>query len=174
MKDLKEYFKQELNGSHSTANSKALAANIRTKKEFLALISLIDKDEPYPTPEAASWCVRYSIDQLPEFHHLIVTKFSEKLKTAERDSLIKNLLGTIKYLKIEKEHFGVLSEYCITFLTQPYRSKAVLYNSLEIMTTICKCVPELKRELYMIVDDLIPLATDAFKRKYAKTKKILG
>jgi len=103
----------------------------------------------------------------------ISTQVIKKFGLINRDSLTKNLLGVIKYANFPESIYGELTNHCLEFLTQPYRSKAVLYYSLEIMLIICKKEPELFRELDMIVQEILPLASDAFKRKYAKGKKAL-
>ena len=173
MNKLEEYLVEQLIGPHSTANSKSVAINVRTKSEIQALLNLIHPDNPYPIPESASWCIRHALDHNVEHHKFICENIVKKIGIIDRDSLTKNILGVIKHSKFPESIYGELSNHCLDYLTQPIRSKAVLYYSLEIMTVICKAEPELSRELSMIVEELIPQASDAFKRKYSKTKKIL-
>ena len=173
MTRLEEQFKNELMGSHSTAKSKAVAKQVNSKKDVQAILNLIDPKYDYPTPEAACWCLRNATSHIPELHTFIATEIVKPLELFDRDSLIKNILGTLKVIELPKDSYGLISNYCLNFLTQPTRSKAVLYYSLELMTIICKEVPELKRELFMIVDDFIPLASDAFNRKYVKVRNEL-
>ena len=173
MKALEDRFKHELMGNRSTAKSKYVAENISSKKEIQALINLIDSKNDYPIPEAASWCIRHSLEHVPEHHTFICEKMVKKIGEIERDSLIKNLLGVIKHSKFPPSIYGELAHHCLAYLTQPTRSKAVLYYSLEIMTKICKAEPELSRELKLTVDELLPISSNAFKRKYVKTKKAL-
>ena len=173
MTTLEKQLKEELLGPHSTANTKLVAQHIKNKQEIQALINLIDKAQPYPTPEAAAWCLRHSLEFNKSHHDFIGEQLIKKIGIIERDSLTKNILGVIKYTKFPESITGELTNHCLTFLTQPYRSKAVLYYSLEIMFEICQREPELFRELDLIVQEILPIASDAFKRKYVKGKKAL-
>lgn len=173
MKPLKEILREELFGPHSTAKTKLVAQNIKSKKELQALIDLISPEYSYPTPEAAAWCLRHSLDYVKPHHTFICERLVKKLGVIDRDSLTKNILGTIKYAKIPESIYGELANHCLSYLSQPQRTKAVLYYSLEIMIVICKKEPDLSRELILICEELLPISSDAFKRKFQKVRKTL-
>lgn len=153
------------------AKVKDVAKEISSEKHLMALLNLIDAKHNYPTPETAAWCVRHACLDLTHHHTFVAESLISKVKIIDRDSLIKNVLGTYKLITIPASVQGLLADYCLNFLTQPTRSKAVLYYSMEIMMRLCKEIPELSREFIMITDDLLPLASEPFKRKYLKNKK---
>ena len=170
-KNLEDYYKKALVGNHSVAKVKDVAKEISSEKQLTALLNLIDAKHNYPTPEAASWCVRHACLDLIQHHTFVAKSLIFKVKIIDRDSLIKHVLGTYKVITIRGSVHGLLTDYCLNFLTQPTRSKAVLYYSMEIMMRLCKEVPELSRGFIIITDDLLPLASEPFKRKYLKNKK---
>ncbi len=168
---LEQKFKHELLGNHSVAKVKYVSEKIQSKQDLQALLNLIHPDHDYPTPEAAAWCIRHASSHLKEYHSFIAEGIIQPLQLFNRDSLIKNIIGTLKVIEIPKTCYGEITNYCFDFLTQPTRSKAVLYYSMEVMTKICKAEPELQREFCMIMDDLLPLASEPLKRKYLKVRK---
>jgi hypothetical protein len=172
-KDLENHYKEALAGNHSVAKVKDVAKEISSEEHLKALLNLIDAKHRYPTPEAAAWCIRHACLDLNHHHTFVAENLISKVKLIDRDSLIKNILGTYRVISIPTSVHGLLADYCLDFLTQPTRSKAVLYYSMEIMMRLCQEVPELTREFIMITDDLLPLASGPFKRKYLKNKKKL-
>ena len=147
---LEEIFKRKLTGNHSVAKVKDVAVEILSEKHIQALLNLIDNSYDYPTPEAAAWCIRHATFHLEDHHAFIAEGLITKLDFVERDSLIKNILGTYKVISIPPSVHGTLANYCLEMLTQPTRSKAVLYYSMEIMFLLCKAIPELSLSLIHI------------------------
>jgi len=170
-RNLEDIYKEALAGNHSVAKVKDVAKEISSEEHLTALLTLIDAKHSYPTPEAAAWCIRHSSLELNHHHTFIAENLIDKVHLIDRDSLLKNILGTYRVINIPPSVHGLLANYCLGFLTQPTRSKAVLYYSMEIMMKLCLEVPELTREFIMITDDLLPLASEPFKRKYLKNKK---
>ena len=160
--------------AHSVSVVKRLANELNSISEVNALLELCSSEQSYPTPELAVWTIRHGAFKFPDLQPYICSKLLGTLKQINRDSYIKNVLGVIKHHPIPEESFGKLADICLTYLTEPFRSKAVIYYSVEIMTFICKKVPELGREFLMIAQELEPLASDALKRKLVKVRKALN
>jgi len=169
----KEQFLADLCGSHSTARSKDVGASVNSLEDIKVLITLISMEQPYPIPEAAAWSIKHAVDRFKIHQPFLSKELTKKILVIDRDSLIKNILGTLKIIDWSEDIYGVMADRSLTFLSQPTRSKAVRYYSLENMTRICKVEPELYRELEMVVEELLPLSSEAFKRKWVKTKKTL-
>ncbi len=167
-------YKDALVGSHSIAKVKDVALEIKSKRQIDALLELVSEEHDYPTPEAAVWTIRHALDHCKPHHKYIALKLTDEIHTIQRDSYLKNVLGTLKSLTLPEETYGVIADATLSFLANPTRSKAVHYYSLELMFTLCNAIPELTREFVLTVDELLPLSSEPFKRKYARYKKSLS
>ncbi|MFK7757422.1 MAG: hypothetical protein AB8B53_10875 [Flavobacteriales bacterium] len=163
-----------LDQPHGTANVKTLALEITGGAELEGLVELCQGKQPYPIPEAAAWTIRYAITKLPELQTKAGSALLKTLPEINRDSYIKNVLGIIKHHPISDILYGRLADACLNYLSEPFRSKAVHYYSVEIMTVICMNVPELTREFLLLAAELEPRSSNAMQRKLVKVRKLLN
>ena len=116
----------------------------------------------------------------------VLEKLSEKLNEPASDyiyTLIKELpnikiSGTRRTLSkvlmlhtIPDEYEGELLDFCITMLETPKEPVAVKANCMTIIFNLLPKYPELKNEIFAIIENQIPNNSKAFKARYSVLKK---
>lgn len=147
--------KEEILKEHSKNQTLVIANYIGSNQQtFDELIHLLLHDEVLVAQRAA-WVLRYSVEMYP---FLIKKHLSSLINHLDKpdlhDSVKRNTLCLLRYVKIPDKLLGKIVDLCFRYLKNETEPIAVRAYSLNMLSEICAAYPELNHELKMVCNDL--------------------
>lgn len=141
------------------------------KKRFSGLMKLFFKGE-YRITQRAAWPMSYCVRQHPE---LINPYFKPLLDNLARKDIhiavIRNTVRLLQDVSIPKRYHGRVMNACFDFIQSPETPIAVKAFSLTILSHLTKDYPEIRGELWLIIEEQWEHATPAFR---SRARKVLA
>lgn len=126
---------------------------------------------PYRVTQRAAWPLSCAVETHPE---LIVPHLQRILKNLDKpgihDSVKRNTVRLMQYIEIPKSLHGTVANLCFGFVQDSGEPIAVRCFSMTVLDNITKGQPDLRKELKIILEDLLPYATAGIS---VRAKKIL-
>ena len=97
----------------------------------------------------------------------------ENLQNPVHDAVKRNTIRIIQSMDIPEELLGLTAELCFKFLNSGTEPVAIKAFSMTVLFNIVKKYPELKDELKMSIEDLLPYGSAGFKSRGRKILKSL-
>lgn len=160
-------------------HSKSQAAKIvkwigNDKKRFAELVKLFLNDE-YRVVQRAAWPLSNVVIEHPEFVKPYLGKFIDLLsKENLHPAVTRNILRLLQFIDVPEKYLGKLTNACFGFLLNSNATIASQVFSMEVLLNITKKEPELKRELQVVVEDLMKEASSGLKARGSKVLKKLS
>ncbi len=140
------------------------------KKRFAELVNLFLNDE-YRVVQRAAWPISYYAMNNPELVKPYLKKFINLLsKPNLHPAVLRNVLRLLQFIDVPKKYLGVLINSCFKLLMKSDSPIAIKVFSMTVLKNIAMKEPELKRELKMVIADLVNESGGGIK---ARGKKIL-
>ena len=141
-------------------------------KRFAELMKLFLGDE-YRVTQRAAWAVSYCAQQHPQLIKPYLSKLAKLLdKPGLHDAVKRNTLKIFETIAVPKALQGKMADVCFKFLLsqEPIAMKAY---SMTILLNICKEEPDLKNELRIVIEDMIPLGSAGIRSRGKRVLKEL-
>lgn len=166
-------FKKEILSAHSKAQAEKLVNYIGNDATRFNQLYAVFLDGPYQVTQRASWPLSNCIIQHPSF---IKPHFATLLKTLQRtdihDAVRRNVMKLLQFIDIPKRYYGIVADHAFRLMDKK-QPIAVRVFSMTVLARIAKQEPELKRELRLIIEDQLPLASPGYKARARKVLKDL-
>lgn len=113
-----------------------------------------------------------------EKHPLLIKKYIESLlKNLEKenlhDAVKRNTVRIFQFIEIPKKLQGLAFQNCMNLLLSPDEPIAVKAFSMTVLANICKQEPDLRNELKIVIEELLPYGSAGFKNRGIKILKLL-
>ena len=165
--------REEILKEHSKAYTVYLANKIGPDQEaFDELIVLFLGDE-YRVTQRAAWVVTHCVEAHPWLIEKHLKPIIENLQNPVHDAVKRNTIRIIQSMDIPEELLGLTAELCFQFLNSGTEPVAIKAFSMTVLFNIVKKYPELKDELKMSIEDLLPYGSAGFKSRGRKILKSL-
>ena len=132
------------------------------EQRFADLMHLFLNDE-YRVCQRAAWVVGILSEKYP---HLIEPYLETMLLNLEKpvhNAVKRNTVRILNDLNIIPEHLlGLTATICFNFISTPSVAVAIKAFSMRILFKICLVEPDLKNELQLIIEDMLPHESAAF------------
>ncbi len=142
-------------------------------EEVHELMNLFFGDELITTQYSA-WVVGKLGERRPE---LIFPYFPRMIKSMSigncTDAVYRNSFRVLQFQKVDESLWGDLFDLCIEVLISNKMAVAIKVFAMTTAFNIVKEVPELKNELKLVVEELIPEGTAGIKSRGSKVLKAL-
>ncbi len=160
---------------HSKKNTTRLVGYIdNDRKRFAELMRLFLGNEKLVSQRAA-WVFTYCVEEHPELIRPYFKKLIANLGVAgQHDAIIRNTVRTLQTIDVPREHLGALANACFALLLKHESAIAVKAFSMTILYNIAKKEPDLKAEIALVVNELIPNGSAGIKNRGAKILKALS
>lgn len=139
------------------------------------LLTLFLHDNDPIVRQRASWVIGHIGVDTPTLirpHlHDIVENFT---LTGHHDAIYRNTVRLLQFIEIPTELQGKVATTCFDFLGNPKTAIAIKAFSMTILYNISNKEPDLKPELKLVLEDLIPYASKGVKNKATKLIAILN
>jgi hypothetical protein len=97
-------------------------------------------------------------------------KMAEYLKKPAHVAVRRNILRVLQFTEIPKSLQGVLVDACFKFLLAKDETIAVKAFSMTVLANIAKKNPDLKNELKIVIEEVLPFSGPGVR---ARGKKVL-
>ncbi len=139
--------------------------------EELWRLILLNKD---PLSRRAAWAADYCAEIKPGFIINKIEELSASVPYFSSDGLKRHSLRMLSRSPLPEDNLGLLTDACFNWLQSPSESVAVKMYSMVILHRISDNIPEIKRELYDIIEIQMQEASPGFKSMGMKIMKRLS
>jgi hypothetical protein len=125
------------------------------KKRLAELVKLFLNDE-YRVVQRAAWPLSYVIMEHPELVKPYLGKFIDLLsKKNLHPAVVRNILRLLQFVDVPKKHLGKLTNACFDLLIKNDSPVAFKVFAMSVLSNITKKEPELKRELKIVIEEMM-------------------
>jgi hypothetical protein len=137
---------------------------------FKALMELFLKGE-YRITQRSAWIVSYCVIANPDLIKPYFKKLLDKLNEPNiHDAVKRNIVKVFSEIDLPEKYFGEIYDICFHYLRSLDETIAVKAHSMSVLEKICIQYPELKNELIITLEEMIPFGSSGI---VARAKKIL-
>ena len=143
----------------------------RDKRRFRQLMDFfLQRDDALAKKSA--WIVGHCAERNPHLVYPWLKLIVKKMKESDAQKAVKrNIMRILQFVDIPRTLQGVVANLCFELLSSLEEPIAVRALSMTVLAKIAKEEPELKKELEVVVRQMLPYATPAFR---ARAKRILS
>jgi hypothetical protein len=126
---------------------------------------------PYRVTQRAAWPLSMCVEKHPELAGPHLKVLLQNLnKENLHDAVKRNTMRLLQYVQVPKRLQGLAADMAFRFLQDPKEPVAVRVFSMTVLANIAREVPELKKELLLILEDQLPYGSAGF---LARAKKVI-
>ncbi|MBC7861347.1 MAG: hypothetical protein IAF38_00150 [Bacteroidia bacterium] len=166
--------REQILKEHSKRNTAKITKYVGEDPErFKALMRLFFNDE-YRVVQRAAWAVgNIGVD-----HKYLVKPYLKKmtdyLQKPPHDAVKRNVLRIFQFIEIPKNLQGRLVDICFKFLLSKDEPIAIKVFSMTVLANISKKNPDLKNEIKMVIEEMLPFAGPGIRARGKRTLKELN
>ncbi len=164
--------REQILKEHSRENCDAIVSWVgNNQKRFDELFSLFTNDE-YRVLQRSSWPLSYCVEAHPTFIKKHFAILFNKIKRPNiPDAVKRNTLRLLQFVTIPEKYHGEVMNICFELSQSMQEKPAAKMFCLVILEKLSKLYPEIKPELFLIIETQMPYESIAFKNR---GKKILA
>ncbi|NTW26659.1 MAG: hypothetical protein HGA37_18315 [Lentimicrobium sp.] len=148
--------------AQSRANTDTIIEIVMAKPEvFEELWKLVLLNED-PLSRRAAWAADYCAEINPVFIQEKIEELSAKVPDFKSDGLKRHGLRMLSRSPLPDENLGILADACFNWLQSSSESVAVKMYSMVILQRVSELIPDIRRELYDIIEIQLQEATPGF------------
>jgi hypothetical protein len=134
-------------------------------------VSWLNQD---PWSNRASRVVSICCCRFPELLKPYASSIIQKFTTLSSEGVIRNYLKIFVEvpIKLSNKHKSILLNSCFDYLSKSYAVSIKVY-SMEILCNLSDEIPDIKRELYNLIEEQLPESSAGFKSRGEKILKKL-
>jgi hypothetical protein len=144
------------------------------KKRFSELISLLLAG-PYRITQRAAWPLSEIAINHPDLvypHMNSLLKFAGKSDV--HDAVKRNVVRLLQFIDIPRKFHGKVADLCFNFLSDKKQPVAVRVFSMTVLGNLAKNLPELGKEIAIIVNEQLPYSSAGFISRARRVLKAIG
>lgn len=165
--------KAEILLSYSKANTERIAKLIdQDEKLFRKLMGIYFDLADIELAKKAAWILSHSIRQYPQLINPYIKKLIKYIdKPGQHDAIKRNGLKALELTTIPEKHYGPLADICFRIVTSGKEPIAIKAYSIGILDKIGDEIPEIRQELKLVLQDLMPYESAGFQ---SRARKVLS
>lgn len=165
---------QALINEHSKAQTMRIINYIGThQKRFDELIQIFLKSD-YRICQRAAWTLtHFPVDSLKLFdkHHEALISMLDR--TDVHDAIYRNVFRLYVDLVVPEDYEGLIYDRALKFATIPKYPVAIRANAIHVAANVASNYPELKEEIFLVLEELELETSAAMKGRCKRIRKIL-
>ncbi len=160
---------------HSKAITDKIVKYVGNNDErFSELVDVYLKG-PYRITQRAAWPLSYCVMAHPTLIDSHLTKILKFVKQpGNHESVKRNTVRLLQFIEIPKRFHGKVVDMCFGYLTDPKEPIAIKVFSMTVLANLVKGIPELKKELKIVIEDQMPYGSAGFISRGKKVLKELA
>jgi hypothetical protein len=169
--DLKKAIGRQRTKSHVNKIVSYIADDPKRFKELVKIFM----EGPLRVTQKVSSPLTSCVQNHPELIYPWLKAILALLKKPEATNTLKrNTVRLLQYVEIPGKYWGDVSNLCLHYLTDKKEAIAVRVFSMTVLLNLSKNIPEIKRELKIIIEDQLPFGSPAFSSRAKKVLKVLN
>jgi hypothetical protein len=172
----KSGLREEVLGVRSKAQVNRFIRWIGTDKKRYGLLMEFFLGGEELLARKAAWIIGHCTEKHPRLASPWLEKMTAKIKQpGVHGALKRNAVRILQFTEIPDRLKGSVTNLCFDLLSSPKEDIAVRTFSITVIANIAKEEPELQKELGIVVEQMLPYTTPAFRaraRKVLKSRKI--
>lgn len=146
---------QEILKEYSKANVDKIANYVGGDEQRFGELMQLFLNGDYVTTQRSSWILSECAANQPSLVSPFFKEFIEKLHAPNvHDSARRNIIRTWQFIEIPEEYIGEVYDTCFRYLSSN-EAIAVIVFSMTVCHNITKIIPELKQELFFMLEDVV-------------------
>jgi hypothetical protein len=143
------------------------------KKRFKQLMEAFLNGD-YRTTQRAAWIISICADRQPDLIGPWLKPMIQRMQDpGVHDAVRRNVLRILKFVEIPRPMQGIVATLCFDYLSSIDAPIAVKSFSLTVLGRMAEKEPDLRRELGLIVRQMLPYGGPAIRSSGKKVLKIL-
>jgi hypothetical protein len=131
-------------------------------KELIGLIL----ENVSPISEKAAWAMNHCFENEVGFFEDYFSEMTQVFaETNYSDSIKRNIVRVFQFIDIPEQFQASIINSCFALVTNKKSAIAVKAFSLGVLEKMVKLYPELKNELVVVIEDLLPKASSGLKNR---------
>lgn len=167
--------KSEILKEHSKSQVIKIVRWIGSDKHRFAQLMYLFLNGEYRIVQRSSWVVSVCGEKHPE---LILPWLSVMIKKAEEhnvhEAVQRNVVRVLQFLALPKKVQGRAANLCFNFLQSPEAPVAVKAFSMTVLANIAEGEPDLKREVALVIEEMLPYGSAGIRSRGKKVLKQLS
>jgi hypothetical protein len=159
---------------HSKANADKIADYVGSNRPRFKQLVMVYLAGPYKITQRAAWPLSICVERYP---HLVVphlrTLLSHLATSGIHDAVKRNTLRLLQFVEIPVRFHGKVIDICFHYLQANQEPVAVKVFAMTVLSRLVKNLPELKKELRLIIEDQLPYASAGFISRARKVMKAI-
>ena len=166
--------RKQLLKEHNKANTLKIVDFVDDSKIRFKQLVTIFLAGPYRVTQRAAWPLSICAERNPQFIKPHLKKIMDHIeKPGIHDAAKRNTVRLLQFADVPSALHGRLLNICFRFLQDKKEPVAIKVFSMTVIANIAKDKPEIMKELTIIIQDLIPYSTAAFRSRAARILKRL-
>lgn len=167
--------RKEILREHTKTNTMKIVKYIGNDvSRFKNLMHLFLKGE-YRITQRSSWIVSYCSISNPDFIKPYFKQMISKLREKNiHDAVKRNTVKIWSEIPIPEKYNGEIYEICYSFLHSIEEPLAIKVHSMSVLEKISRKYPDLRKELKITIEEMIPFGKPAIVARGKKVLKLLG
>ncbi len=145
----------------------------QTDGAITALVDIVLTHEENKLPQRAAWVLEKISERNENILYERLNEILKELKNIPSSSTRRTIAKVLMLHTIPEEFEGELLNFCIKMLENPKEPVAVKANCMTIVFNILPKYPDLKNEIFAIIENQIPYHSVGFKSRYGVLKRQL-
>ena len=165
------HFPSQLLQEHSLSNTLFITQYIEEDAEKFAALMEIFLGDNYRLTQRAAWVVSHVAEAHPHLLKLYYKRFIKHLNQPNKhDAVKRNTMRVLQFIEVPKAYWGALADICLRFVADKKEPIAVRAFSLTVLANLCKKQPDLKNEILLLIEDLLPYASAGLKNRALRVR----
>jgi hypothetical protein len=158
---------------------------VRSKEQVVRLVKWVGKDksrfqhlmefflqEDEPLAKKSAWIIGHCAEKHPELVSTWLKPMMKKMQEpGVHDAVKRNAVRILQFVNIPRGLQGIVANLCFELISSIDEPIAVRTFSMTVLANIAQKEPELKKELEIVVRQMLPYATPAFRARAKKAFK---
>ncbi|MBL4651956.1 MAG: hypothetical protein JKY53_03685 [Flavobacteriales bacterium] len=158
---------------HSKKQVLKIANYVGNDKERFAELMQIYFDGPYRVTQRGAWVLHHCAENNYNLVYPYLDKMVEILNENAHNAVKRNTLKILGMIDIPKYLMGTLTNKCFAYLKSETEPIAIRVFAMTVLYNITKTEPDLKHELKLVIEELLPYGSAGIKSRGKKTLKLL-
>ncbi len=167
--------RQALLTEHSRTQAISIAAFIGNDPERFRILMDIFFHEKYRLVQRSAWVLSYAIKKHPSLIQPYLAQTIDLLIDGKQpDAVPRNILRILQTMDVPEALQGKLMDICFGYVQEPTTPIAIKAFALTVLHNLSKQYPDIRQELYTVIEERLPYESAAFlsrARKILKEKK---
>lgn len=166
---------RKIEKEHSKRNTAAIARWIGADRRRFALLMELFLNGDRRTVQRSSWILSCCVENHPELLLPWLTKVVDRAShSGIHNAVQRNVVRSLQFLAIPRRHQGRIANLCFQFLQSAETPVSVKAFSMTVLANIAAEEPDLKREIGLIIEEMLPYGSAGIRSRGHRILNRLG